>query len=71
VIRQRIEAIIHTAKRQLSLEQHGARTTAAVLARIAQRLLALAAAIWHNWATDTSQTLPDRLRPLKIQESVI
>lgn len=52
IIRQRIESIINTAKRQLSLEQHGARTPAAVLARVAQRLLALAAAIWHNWATD-------------------
>jgi Transposase DDE domain len=49
-IRQRIESIINTVKRQLSLEQHGARTTAGVLARIAQRILALATAIWHNWA---------------------
>jgi hypothetical protein len=51
-IRQRIESIINTTKRQLSLEQHGARTAAGVLARIAQRLLALATAIWHNWATN-------------------
>ncbi|HEV7647187.1 MAG TPA: IS982 family transposase [Actinophytocola sp.] len=50
LIRQRIESIINTAKRQLSLEQHGARTTAGVIARVAQRVLALAAAIWHNWA---------------------
>jgi Transposase DDE domain len=52
LIRQRIESIINTAKRQLSLEQHGARTTTGVIARVAQRVLALAAAIWHNWATD-------------------
>jgi hypothetical protein len=52
VIRQRIESIFNTAKRQLSLEQHGARSSAGVMARVAQRLLALAAAIWHNWATD-------------------
>ena len=49
LIRQRIESIINTAKRQLSLEQHGARTTTGVIARVAQRVLALAAAIWHNW----------------------
>ncbi len=49
MIRQRIESIINTTKAQLSLEHHGARTTTGVLARIAQRLLALAAAIWHNW----------------------
>ena len=52
LIRQRIESIINTAKRQLSLEQHGARTTAGVIARVAQRVLALAAAIWHNWAVN-------------------
>jgi hypothetical protein len=51
-IRQRIESIINTAKSQLSLEHHGARTPAAVMTRVAQRVLALAAAIWHNWATN-------------------
>jgi Transposase DDE domain len=49
-IRQHIEAVINTAKSQLSLEHHGARTPAAVMTRVAQRALALAAAIWHNWA---------------------
>lgn len=48
-IRQRIESIINTTKDQLSLEHHGGRTPAGVIARTAQRLLALAAAIWHNW----------------------
>jgi len=52
-IRQRIESIINTAKSQLSLERHGGRTPAGVMARVAQRILALAAAIWHNWATNT------------------
>jgi hypothetical protein len=52
LIRQRIESIINTAKSQLSLERHGGRTPAGVMARVAQRILALAAAIWHNWATD-------------------
>ena len=45
IIRQHIESIINTAKRQLSVEQHGARTPAGVIARVAQRLLALAAAV--------------------------
>jgi hypothetical protein len=49
--RQRIEAIIDTLKGQLTLEQHGGRTLAGVYARAAARLLALAAAIWHNWQT--------------------
>jgi hypothetical protein len=47
--RQWIEAIIDTLKGQLTLEAHGGRTVAGVYARVAARLLALAAAIWHNW----------------------
>jgi hypothetical protein len=47
--RQWIEAIFDTLKGQLTLEQHGARTLTGVHARVATRLLALAAAIWHNW----------------------
>jgi hypothetical protein len=50
-MRQWIEAIFDTLKDQLSLERHGGRTPEGVYARIAQRLLALAAAIWHNWQT--------------------
>jgi hypothetical protein len=49
--RQWIEAIFDTLKGQLTLEQHGGRTLTSVYARIAARLLALAAAIWHNWHT--------------------
>lgn len=48
-MRQWIEAIYDTLKDQLGLEGHGGRTPAGVFARIAQRLLALAAVIWHNW----------------------
>jgi hypothetical protein len=48
-IRQWIEAIIWTSKDKLSLERHGARTLTGLRARISQRLLALAAAIWHNY----------------------
>ena len=47
--RQWIESIIWSAKDKLSLERHGARTLPGLQARIAQRLLALAAAIWHNY----------------------
>jgi hypothetical protein len=53
-MRQWIEAIFDTLKGQLSLEAHGARTRGGIYARVGQRLLALAAAIWHN--TNTGQT---------------
>ncbi len=46
--RQWIESVFQTLKEQLSLERHRARTLAGVAARIAQRLLALAAGLWHN-----------------------
>ncbi len=49
-VRQWIESVIDTLKGQLSLEEHGGRTPEGVYARVAQRLLALTAAIWHNWA---------------------
>jgi len=45
----RVEAIIWTLKNQLGLERHGGRVPAGLWARIVQRLLALNAAIWHNW----------------------
>jgi hypothetical protein len=48
-VRQWIESVNDTLKGQLDLERHGGRTPAGVFARVAQRLLALAAAIWHNW----------------------
>lgn len=50
-VRQRVESIIDTIKGQLSLEQHGAHTMPGLITRIAQRLLALAAGLWHNWNT--------------------
>jgi Transposase DDE domain len=51
-VRQWIESVYDSLKGQLGLERHGARTPHGVFTRVAQRLLALAAAIWHNWATD-------------------
>jgi len=52
-VRQWIESIFYTGKDQLSLERHGARTLQGLIARIAQRLLALAAGCWHNWLEGT------------------
>ena len=40
-----------TLKGQLDLERHGGRITEGVYTRTAQRLLAMAACIWHNWAS--------------------
>ncbi|HEX2288489.1 MAG TPA: IS982 family transposase [Gaiellaceae bacterium] len=47
--RQWIEAIFDQLKDQLSLERHGAHTIDGLCARVAQRLLALGACLWHNW----------------------
>ena len=47
-LRQIVESVNDTLKGQLDLERHGGRTPAGVCARIAQRVLALTAAIWHN-----------------------
>jgi Transposase DDE domain len=47
-LRQIIESVNDTLKGQLDLERHGGRTIAGVCTRIAQRILALTAAIWHN-----------------------
>ena len=52
-IRQWIESIFDTLKGQLGLEHHGGRTLEGVYARVASKLLALAAGIWHNWQTST------------------
>jgi hypothetical protein len=48
-VRQWIESVNETLKGQLGLEHHGARTVAGVFTRVAQRLLSMAAGIWHNW----------------------
>ena len=47
-VRQLIESVNDTLKGQLDLEQHGSRTFEGVAVRVAQRILAMAAAIWHN-----------------------
>jgi hypothetical protein len=48
-LRQWIESVFWTCKGQLALERHAGRTVPGVAARVALRLLALAAGIWHNW----------------------
>ncbi|MEO3830417.1 IS982 family transposase [Actinomadura sp. B10D3] len=50
-VRQLIESVNDTLKGQLDLEQHGGRTDQGVAVRVAQRILAMAAAIWHNHRT--------------------
>ena len=50
-VRQLIESVNDTLKGQLDLEQHGARTHDGVATRVAQRVLAMTAAIWHNHRT--------------------
>lgn len=47
-LRQIVESVNDTLKGQLDLEDHGGHTPQGVCARIAQRILALTAAIWHN-----------------------
>jgi len=51
-----IESVNDTLKGQLDLERHGGRTGQGVFTRIAQRLLAMAVCIWHNWATGAPVT---------------
>jgi hypothetical protein len=50
-VRQSIESVNETLKSQLDLEKHGGRTITGVAVRVLQRVLALTAAIWHNWRT--------------------
>jgi hypothetical protein len=53
-VRQLIESVNDTLKGQLDLERHGGRSFAGVAVRVAQRVLAMAAAIWHNNRTGSS-----------------
>jgi Transposase DDE domain len=50
-VRQLIESVNDTLKGQLDLEQHGGRTFEGIGVRVAQRVLALTAAIWFNFRT--------------------
>ncbi|MEU4403036.1 IS982 family transposase [Streptosporangium sp. NPDC023963] len=55
-IRQLIESVNDTLKGQLDLELHGGRSPSSVAVRVAQRILALIAAIWYNRATGQPTT---------------
>ncbi|MFG2613897.1 hypothetical protein ACGFUS_27345 [Streptomyces anulatus] len=46
---QPVDSVNHTLEDQLDLEQHGGRTVEGVAVRFIRRMLALAAAIWHNF----------------------
>ena len=48
-VRQWIESVYNTTKTQLSLEDHGGRIPEGVWVRVCQRVLALAAGVWHSW----------------------
>lgn len=63
-IRQWIEAIFDQLKDQLSLERHGAHTMPGLRARVAQRLLALGACVWHNWRLWEAGELESPMRSL-------
>lgn len=52
-IRQWIESTFDTLKDQLSLERRGGRTLIGLVSRVARQLLALTAAILHNWQLGT------------------
>ena len=53
--RQWIESTFDTLKDQLGLERHGGRTVPGVVVRVAQRLLALATAVWWNWTIGATE----------------
>jgi hypothetical protein len=50
-VRQLIESVNDTLEGQLDLEEHGGQSVEGVAIRVAQRVLAMAAAIWHNYKT--------------------
>jgi hypothetical protein len=50
--RNRVESVIDTLKDQLGIEHPGAHEPRGLYARVVQRILALNAAVWHNWTTD-------------------
>lgn len=58
-LRQVIESVSETFKGQLDLEQHRGCTPRGVIARVMQRILALAVVIWRN-----DHTGQDTLRSL-------
>ncbi|GAA3449895.1 hypothetical protein GCM10018962_17280 [Dactylosporangium matsuzakiense] len=56
LLRPSYRSVNDTLKGRLDLEPHGDRSIEGVAARVAQRLLAMTAAIWHNRATGQPMT---------------
>lgn len=52
-IRYRVESVFDTLEGRLTLEDHGGRIIPGLCSRVAGRLLALAAGMWHNWFLGT------------------
>ena len=69
-IRQRIESVFWTCKDLLSLERHGARTPRNLYARIAVRLLALAACIGLNHQLGRPSRAHRRLHRLTVASTI-
>jgi hypothetical protein len=63
-----VESGIWTLKGRLGLDDHGGRIRGGLWARVVQRLLALNAVIWHNWACGVARkrslVLYDHVKPL-------
>ena len=57
-MRQLIESVNDTLKGQLDLEVRGGRSFEGAAVRVAQRILAMAAAIWHNNKAGAPVTRP-------------
>lgn len=55
-VRQLIEPVNDTLKGQLDLKRHGGRTFEGAAVRVTQRMLAIAAGIWHNNLTGAAVT---------------
>ncbi|HEY9408779.1 MAG TPA: hypothetical protein VIP77_04280 [Jiangellaceae bacterium] len=55
-VRQLSESVSDTHEGQLNLERHGGRTFQGVAVRVAKRILAMTAAIWHNHRTSQPVT---------------
>nr|WP_081236422.1 hypothetical protein [Streptomyces viridosporus] len=63
-VRQLIESVNDTLKGRLDLQQYGGRTCEGVAVRVAQRVLVLAAVVWHNFQAGQAASCS---RPVRCQ----
>ncbi|MBS2964124.1 hypothetical protein KGA66_13785 [Actinocrinis puniceicyclus] len=63
-VRRLIESANDTVKGRLDPEEHGGQSIEGVAIRVAQRVPAMAAAIWHDNKTGQRHPVTDHLRPL-------